>query len=93
MMQVNMQRDIVELAKKYRFCKKDTDEIIEYLEHDEWGLAYEVLCCVIVENKIILIEDDLNKIKQIGIKMEMDANLWKNIKLSDKNIKSNCRYD
>lgn len=75
----NMQRDILELAQKYKFCENDVNEIIEYLEHDEWGLAYEILCCVLQENKIKVVKDDLNKIKQIGIKMGMDADYWRDI--------------
>lgn len=52
----------------------------EYLEHNELGLAFEVLCVSIEKDKIKISQKDYEIINTLGIQMEMDNNLWINLK-------------
>ncbi len=58
----------------------DINEIIEFLEHDEWGVAFEILCTVIEQENIIITIYQYQEIEDIGNKMNMDSNLWNEIK-------------
>jgi hypothetical protein len=70
---------VSEMAKRLCFPEKDTDEIDFYLDHDEWGLAYEVLCAVIGIEKIHISQKDYDVIKHLGEIMKMDEWFWKHI--------------
>jgi len=58
----------------------DINEIIEFLDHDEWGVAYEILCTVIEQENTIITIYQYQEIEDIGNKMNMDSNLWNEIK-------------
>jgi hypothetical protein len=55
---------------------KDTHDILEFLEHDEWGVAFEVLCSVIEQENLSINESQYNEIIDIGREMDMDDTLW-----------------
>lgn len=57
--------------------EKDIDE---YLEHNELGLAFEVLCVSIERDKIKISQKDYEIINTLGFQMEMDNNLWVSLK-------------
>lgn len=58
----------------------DINEIIEFLDHDEWGVAFEILCTVIEQENIIITIYQYQEIEDIGNKMNMECNLWNEIK-------------
>lgn len=58
----------------------DINEIIEFLDHDEWGVAFEILCTVIEQENIIITIFQYQEIVDIGNKMNMDCNLWNELK-------------
>ena len=70
---------ILELAKSANLPLKDIKDISEYLEHREWGLAFEILCSALKEYKISISNVDYNELKKLGEKMEMDKKLWEDI--------------
>ena len=67
---------ILIIANKLHLLTKDIDTITEYLEHSEWGIAFEVLCSAIEYDKIPISHDVYIQIKEIGEYMKMDKDLW-----------------
>jgi hypothetical protein len=72
---------ILIIANKLKLPKKDIETITEYLEHGEWGIAFEVLCSAIEYDKISISHDDYIRIKAIGEYMGMDKELWEVFKV------------
>ena len=62
----------------------DRDHIIEYLDHNEWGIAVEHLCSSIREEKILLSESLYEKIRQVSEQME----IWNDIREEIKDCKT-----
>ena len=58
------------------FPLEDEESILEFLEHDEWGIALEVICSVIEQEGIPIDKDIFSKNEEAGIFMEMDKSLW-----------------
>ena len=78
-------KKILEIAKKVKISEKDIEAIIEYLEYDEWGIAFEILCSAIISDNIDVSNQEYVEIKEIGEYMKMDKQLWEFIKIqSDK---------
>ena len=71
--------NILTIALKNRLPSSDIESISEYLEHNEWGIAFEVLCSAIDNDKINITLGDFEEIKLIGKSMKMDEGLWINI--------------
>jgi len=68
--------EILEIAKRVKLPSSDIDAIIEYLEHNEWGIAFEVLCSAIENDQLPISSDEYIQIRRIGESMGMDSNLW-----------------
>lgn len=71
---------ILEITNNLNIAIRDKKDIDEYLEHNELGLAFEVLCISIERDKIKISQKDYEIINTLGIQMEMDNNLWINLK-------------
>ncbi|WHY03236.1 MafI family immunity protein [Neobacillus sp. DY30] len=56
--------------------KKDCVNVLEYLEHSEWGVALEHLCATIYEENIYIPVSVLEQIKEVSIQM----GIWKEIR-------------
>lgn len=61
--------------------KSDKDEIYEMLEHDEWGVAFEIICSVLEQEHIIINKRTYLLIGQLGKQMDMPNSLWKNLSI------------
>lgn len=72
-------KDILILAQEIGLPNNDIKDINEYIEHNEWGLAFEVLCSSIYQYGFKVSDDQYQKICSLGEKMEMDEDLWKDI--------------
>lgn len=72
---------ILGIAKKLELPSKDIKTIEEYLEHGEWGIAFEVLCSAIEYDKIVIRHNDYIQIKEVGEYMGMDKDLWEVFKV------------
>lgn len=59
--------------------QKDKIDVEEFIEHDEWGIALETICSVILEEKILIHKQIYKRIIDVGDEMEMDSSLWKDI--------------
>lgn len=64
------------MSYQFKIGKKDRENIDEYLDHNEWGLAFEVLCAVIQESNIKISQENYEIINMIGNQMELDHKLW-----------------
>lgn len=67
---------ILNIAKSLKLSNNDIVTIDEYLEHNEWGIAFEVLCSAIEYDRIDISHYDYIQIKEIGECMGMDKELW-----------------
>lgn len=61
------------------FPEKDKMDVKEYIEHDEWGIALETICSVVLEDRILVGKKVFKKISDVGTEMEMDSGLWNDI--------------
>lgn len=77
---MDIQLKIIEVTNNLNITKKDKQDIDEYLEHNELGLAFEVLCVSIERDKIKISQKDYEIINTLGLQMEMDNNLWFSLK-------------
>ena len=77
---MNIQLKIIEITNNLNIVKKDRQDIDEYLDHNELGLAFEVLCVSIERYKIKISQKDYEIINTLGIQMEMDNDLWFSLK-------------
>lgn len=59
----------------------DIRDIDEYINHNERGLAFEVLCSSIQQYGLEVSDDQYQTICTLGENMEMDNDLWQNIPL------------
>jgi hypothetical protein len=72
-------QNILYIAKELCLPSNDINSIKEYLEYNEWGIAFEVLCSAIEQENILVNKAQYEKIISIGERMEMDHGLWENI--------------
>lgn len=73
---MNIALEISKMSYQFKIGKKDRENIDEYLDHNEWGLAFEVLCAAIQENNIKISQENYEIINMIGNQMELDHKLW-----------------
>ena len=73
---MNIALEISKMSYQFKIGKKDRENIDEYLDHNEWGLAIEVLCAVIQESNIKISQENYEIINMIGNQMELDHKLW-----------------
>lgn len=69
------------LACEIGLPNNDIRDIDEYIDHNELGLAFEVLCSSIQQYGLKVSDNLYQKPCELGEKMEMDNDLWKNIPL------------
>ena len=56
--------------------QQDVDSMIELLDHGEWGVAFEILCSTLVQEKIPIDTAMFRKIEHIGRQMNFEEILW-----------------
>lgn len=77
---MNIELEISKMSHQFKIKKKDKEDIDEYLSHNEWGLAFEVLCASLKENKLKISQEDYEIINMLGNQMELDCKLWSALK-------------
>jgi len=55
---------------------KDFNDVNELLDHNEWGIAFELLCSALFQDKIQISQEAYEKIENAGKVMELDYSLW-----------------
>ena len=71
--------NILDIAIRNGLPQSDVLIINEYLEHSEWGIAFEQLCSAIEQENIVITKTDFQLIKDIGEFMGMDKGLWEHL--------------
>jgi len=69
------------IAKELCLPSKDINDIKEYLQHNEWGIAFEILCCAVEQENIAVNKAQYKEIVSIGKSMKMDSELWERIRI------------
>lgn len=72
---------ILEIAKNLKLPEDDIASIEEYIENNEWGLAFELLCIAIEQENIPVSKGVFRKIEKVGSKMELDNYLWNDLRV------------
>ena len=73
--------EILLLAREIGLPNNDIRDIDEFINHDERGLAFEVLCSSIQQYGLKVSDNQYKTICALGEKMEMGNDLWQNILL------------
>lgn len=63
------------------FSSPDLAEVMEYLDHGEYGIALETLCFIIEDEKKPITQKIYALIAQLGNLMEMEKDLWEKLKV------------
>ena len=74
-------KEILLLAREFGLPSNDIRDIDEYINHNEWGLAFEVLCSSIQQYGLKVSDDQYQTICTLGENMETDNDIWQNILL------------
>lgn len=74
-------KEMLLLAREIGLPDNDIRDIDEYINHNERGLAFEVLCSSIQQYGLKVSDDQYQKLCEWGGKMEMGNDLWQNILL------------
>ena len=74
-------KEILLLAREIGLPSNDIRDIDEYINHNEWGFAFEVLCSSVQQYGLRVSDDQYQKLCELGEKMEMGNDLWQNILL------------
>lgn len=74
-------KEMLLLAREIGLSDNDIRDIDEYINHNERGLAFEVLCSSIQQYGLEVSDDQYQTICTLGENMEMDNDLWQNILL------------
>ena len=54
----------------------DIKNIIEFIEHEEYGLAYETICTQLYEHRIKISHEIYNEISFLGQLIEIQPSVW-----------------
>ena len=74
-------KEMLLLAREIGLSDNDIRDIDEYINHNERGLAFEVLCSSIQQYGLKVSDNQYQTICALGENMEMDNGLWQNILL------------
>ena len=74
-------KEMLLLACEIGLPDNDIRDIDENINHNERGLAFEVLCTSIQQYGLEVSDDQYQTICTLGENMEMDNDLWQNIPL------------
>lgn len=60
--------------------RKDYNDVSEFLEHNEWGVAFEIICSALDQDRINITEQVFREIENIGAEMKLEPELWEVLK-------------
>ncbi len=79
-------KEMLLLAREIGLPDNDIRDIDEYINHNERGLVFEVLCSSIQQYGLKVSDDQYQTICTLGENMEMDNDIWQNILLNKKGV-------
>lgn len=57
----------------------DRNKIVENLDYNEWGIAFEHIVGTILLNKIFISKDVFNSIKKLSVQMDFEKETWERL--------------
>lgn len=64
---------------KEKLPQYDIENILEFIDCDEWGLAYEILCSQIYEYEVSITREFYERIRFLGKKKHINPDVWQNL--------------
>lgn len=58
-------------------------DMIELIEHGEWGIAFENLCTNLDDFYVKVSEQTLVELEKTGIKMNIDPSYWQDLEIQN----------
>ena len=71
--------DVVSKSSNWLF-ETESKEVSDFIEVGEFGLAYETLCDIIIEEKKVIPDDIYSRLVKLGEQMEFDKTIWLKLK-------------
>lgn len=71
---------ILQLLEEVKLPATDIENITEFTEHNEYGLAYETLCTQLYEYSVPISSAYYEKISSLGPLMEINPSMWLSLK-------------
>ncbi len=69
-------KEILDISNELILNDLHIREIREYLEHNEWGIAFETLCSIIETEYIKIDKKIYERISKIGKELEFEETDW-----------------
>lgn len=60
--------------------EKDKKNVVEFVEHGEWGIALDTLCNQIYEHDLKITKTTYDEIEAVGKMMNMNESTWSFLK-------------
>ena len=60
--------------------EKDVSEALEFIEYNEFGISFELICAQLFEYDVKVSADVYRKIEEIGQSMNLDESVWQMLK-------------
>lgn len=61
---------------KSKLQPRDAENVEEFIDHNEFGLAFETLCCQLYEYEIPISKDFYEKVVIYGESIEINSSEW-----------------
>ena len=74
--------DVLELCKE-NFNEDEFEEVMEFIEVNEYNLALETICAIFFEEKKSISRAQLNAIKSVGKEMTISPSKWERLKVNE----------
>ena len=76
-MSKNLKNKIIDLLDRIEGLPElDRKNVIEFAQHNEWGIALDALCNQIYEHNLTISQEVYDEITKIGFAMRMDESEW-----------------
>jgi len=67
-----------ELSSK--LCQYELDEIKDYVEAHEWGVAFEFLCTQLGEADVKCSPEHIERLREIGLELKVKPRYWEDLR-------------
>ena len=55
---------------------QELENVVEYVDAGEWGLAYEILCEQLYEHRVTVADDTMLTLRELGVFGHFDPSTW-----------------
>ena len=80
----SLSRDLRRAHDCVRTCLSDERSLFfEYLEHNELGLAYELLCERLAQEQVKIAPEVYELLRSMGLRMELSPSTWEVLSVNE----------